>query len=177
MRALIWIVFWISIVSAAIAGVSAAPWLPTRKKELKQLLEALAKHPPTKIIDLGCGDGRILFAIARAYPATICHGAEISFLPFLAAVMRKYLFFRRYKNVTIYPRSLYNINLAPYDSIITFLLDGSYERLKVKFAHELSDDARVYIQAWPLKQVTEDEKIKYEGTLPLYIYRAQTLRK
>jgi trans-aconitate methyltransferase len=177
MSTFLWILFWFSIVSAAIAGVSAAPWLPTRKKELKQLLEVLKKNPPKKIIDLGCGDGRILFAIAREFPQTTCHGAEISLLPFLAATLRKYLFFRSYKNVTIYPWSLYKMDLSSYDSIITFLLDGSYERLKQKWASELKDDTLVYVQAWPLKEVTEETKIKQEGILPLYIYRAQALRK
>ncbi len=177
MSTVLWILFWLSVVSAAIAGVSAAPWLPTRKKELKQLLEALEKNPPKKIIDLGCGDGRILFAIAHQFPQAICHGAEISFLPLLAATLRKYIFFRTYRNVTIYPWSLYKIDLSSYDSVITFLLDGSYERLKPKWAKELKNDALIYVQAWPLREIIEEAKIKQEGVLPLYVYRAQALRK
>lgn len=173
----LWIIGFIIVVSAAIAGVSAAPWLPTRKKELTQLLEALHKHPPKRIIDLGCGDGRILFAIARAFPNTICHGAEISALPLIAAVVRKYLRPRLYKNVHIFPKSLYAINLNSYDAVITFLLSGAYERLEKKWKEELAPNTRLYIQAWPLANVAEMEQIKTEGILPLYIYRAEDLRK
>lgn len=174
---ILWIIGFVIILSAAIAGVSAAPWLPTRKKELEQLLKALQKQPPKRVIDLGCGDGRILFAIARAFPNTICHGVEISILPFVAAIIRKYSRPKRYKNVRIFPKSLYTINLNAYDAVITFLLSGSYERLEKKWKEELAPNAHLYIQAWPLKHAKETEKIKTEGILPLYIYRAEDLQK
>lgn len=177
MEYIVWTLLLITICSAAIAGVSAAPWLPTRKKELDQLLEALHKNPPKRIIDLGCGDGRILFAVAKAFPTTECHGAEISALPLLIAYIRKWSRPKIYRHVRIFPKSLYAIDLSSYDAVITFLLDGSYEKLEKKWSRELAPEAKLYIQAWPLKYAKVHEKTKTEGILPLYVYRAEDLQK
>lgn len=163
--------------SAAVAGLSAAPWLPTRKKEVDQLLFTLAKNPPRSVIDLGCGDGRILFAIARRFPNTICHGAEISLLPYFFAVLRKYLFPKRYKHVRIFFRSLYSVPLQEYDAVITFLLNTSYPKLLPKWRKELRSDAFLYIEAWPLPGVAHTERIQRGEILPLYVYEASSLQK
>lgn len=174
LNTVLWVFFWVALVSAALAGYSAAPWLPTRKKELAQLIKALETREATRLIDLGCGDGRILFALAQRFPSTVCEGVEISLLPYLAAMARKWTHPVRYKNVKIHFKSLYAVNLGPYDAVITFLLDRAYEKLTQKFKTELTPGSRVYIQAWPLAGIEPETTIKTEGILPLYIYNTKS---
>lgn len=177
MSPLLFFILFVIVGSAAVAGVSAAPWLPTRKKEVDQLISALQKNPPQKIIDLGCGDGRIVFAVARMFPDAICHGVEISVLPYLFCLIRKYARPRLYKNTYFIYKSLYSVPLDSYDAVITFLLSSSYPKLLPKWRKELQSEARLYIEAWPLPETEHIDRIKQGDILPLYVYEAASLRK
>jgi hypothetical protein len=44
---------------------------------VRGLLEFLADHPPRHFVDFGCGRGRVLTAVARAYPDVPCVGIDI----------------------------------------------------------------------------------------------------
>jgi hypothetical protein len=55
------------ILPFAIAGISFAPWVPTRSKDIKRGLD-LAKMKPNEIFfELGCGDGRVVFFANKNY--------------------------------------------------------------------------------------------------------------
>ena len=50
-------------------GIVCAPWLPTPKKKVREMLE-LAEVTPTDIVyDLGSGDGRIVIMAAKEFGA------------------------------------------------------------------------------------------------------------
>jgi hypothetical protein len=44
---------------------------------VRGLLEFLADHPPRHFVDFGCGRGRVLTAVAHAYPDVPCVGIDI----------------------------------------------------------------------------------------------------
>jgi SAM-dependent methyltransferase len=44
---------------------------------VRGLLEFLADHPPRHFVDFGCGRGRVLTAVARAYPDVPCVGIDM----------------------------------------------------------------------------------------------------
>lgn len=177
MITLLWLLVILSIGSAGLAGLSAAPWLPTRKKELKLLTSAVTKFNLKNVYDLGCGDGRILFALAPLMPSTRFTGLEISFLPYLAAIIRKTLGGKKYHNVKIIFQSLFKHDLSQADGIISFLLGDCYDKLSKKFIKELKPDTLIFIEAWPLKNITIKETFTAEKTLPFYIYEAGALNK
>ena len=63
-----WVIFaiiWIAVATGAVAGLSAAPWVPTKRREKKALVKSLEIKPGQIIYDLGCGTGTLLFALAK----------------------------------------------------------------------------------------------------------------
>ncbi len=163
---------WIIVATAGIAGLSAAPWVPTRKKEMNLLLKNLDIEPGKKIYELGCGTGSIVIALAKIHPTAQFFGYEISILPYLVAKIRSI----RYKNVHICYKNLFSQNLSDADIVICFLLTKAYNRLATKFAKELKKDATVVIEGWPFENITAKTTLKADKTLPFFIYRGEDFK-
>lgn len=174
MGQLFFLIFMVLLISAAVAGISAAPWLPTKPSQRRKLLEQLPLTGNERIYDLGCGDGSLLFAIARKYPSVHAVGADISILPLLIGFGRKAL--HPYPNVRLRFANLFTTDVHDADVVFVFLLSKAYPRLKEKFAKELRDDARVVVEAWPLPNIEPTSTIRAEGLLPVYIYEGKQFR-
>ncbi len=164
-----WVLFFTIVGSAAIAGLSAAPWLPTRKGEIELLKEALGDIDGKTVYDLGCGDGRILFSLANDFPDATLIGIELSIAPFLYAVTRKYL--GRYKNVSIRYGNFFRHDLSNADIIITFLLEKAYPKLLKKFDTELKSGAQIFVEAWPYQDRKPNHVFEKPGRLKIFEYR------
>lgn len=165
------------VFSAAIAGMSAAPWLPTRKRERHQLSKNLKLTDNDLVVDLGCGDGTMLFEIARHHQNVTCVGYDISFLPLGIGLLRKLLGGTKYKNVRLRFGNLFQQNIGDATHVFIYLLAKSYPRLIQKFAAELKDEATVIVEAWPLPNITPQHVIKEEGALSIYIYSGKAFRE
>jgi SAM-dependent methyltransferase len=170
-----WILFiigWVTIATAGIAGLSAAPWVPTRKREMRSLLQNIYIKPNSSVHELGCGTGTILIALSKKYPNANYYGYEISIIPYLVAKIRSLT----HKNVKIIYKNLFSKNLSDADYIICFLLTKAYSRLANKFADELKNDAIVIIEGWPFNNLQAKKIIKTEKSLPFYIYKGEDFK-
>lgn len=162
--------------TAAYAGVSAAPWLPTKGRDRQHLLEALELKAGQAVVDLGCGDGSLLFGLARKFPQVTGVGYEISLLPYLIGQLRRLFFFRRYRNVHIKFGNLFQQSLQDFDMIFVFLLPKSYPRLIERFKTDLKDDSIIIVEAWPLPNIEPSKTLKKEKCLSLYFYTGKQIR-
>ena len=61
-----------------------APFLPTMKKQVKPAMDLMNLKPGQKMLELGCGDGRLL--IAAAEEGLIATGIELN--PLLVIICR-----------------------------------------------------------------------------------------
>ena len=129
--------------SVAYASMSTAPWIPSRKST-RDLLRSLTIPNGSTLLELGCGDGRVLFDLARLHPHSQFIGYEISLPVFLLSYLRSFT----KRNVTIRYRSIYNIKEKP-THIYIFLLPDAYARLE-KSLLNLSPGTIVYTNIWPL---------------------------
>jgi trans-aconitate methyltransferase len=164
------------LISAAAAGLSAAPWLPTLPSQRRHLVDHLSVEPGQTLIDLGCGDGSLLFALARRHPDIVCIGYDISLLPLTIAWVRKLVSFKAYRNVHIRFGNLFTQDVSQADIVFIFLLCKSYPKLVSKLETQLQPSARVMVEAWPLPGLEPIETLKAEGLLPVYIYTGTAFR-
>lgn len=169
-------IFLIIFGSASYAGFSAAPWVPTKRKESKNIAEHLSIKAGKRFYELGCGTGTVLFALARQNPGAQFIGFEISVFPYLYAKLRKVLGGEKYQNVSIRFKSIFRQDLKEADVIFLFLLDSAYPKLRKKFSQELKDGAQVVVQAWPFDNIEPSRIIDTKGCLPLFFYRGAQFR-
>lgn len=120
-------------------------------------------RPGERCIDLGCGDGRVVEAMAKA--GARADGVEINEERFRIASQRlkKNGFTKRVK---IYRGSFWERNLSGYDLVTVYGITTIMERLEKKLQAELKPGARVVSNGFSFPEWKADRKL---GNVYLYI--------
>lgn len=170
-------IVYVIALTLALGGISAAPWLPTKKRQRRLVAEAVPLEDGDLVYDLGCGDGAVLFELARRHPGIKAVGYEVALLPFAIGAVRKACGGDAYDNVSIRCRDFFKQDISDADVVFIFLFRESYKKVVPKLAGELRDDALVVVEAWPFQGVTPERVIAAtKDLLPVYFYRARSLR-
>ena len=122
----------------AIAGRMGAPYVPILKRDSDALFKLTGLEPGQTIIDLGCGDGRMLRTAASQGIRGI--GYEIN--PFMVVVAR-IVCWRYRKLVTIHLADLWHVDLPPADAIYVFLMPRFMERLDRRLSEQIKQPTKV----------------------------------
>jgi SAM-dependent methyltransferase len=139
-----------------------APYLPTMKKQRQQALDLLDLKNNQLLIELGCGDGRLLRAAAKRGIRSI--GYELN--PILVAVAKV----NNYKNrklVIIKWANYWNANLPNCDGMYVFLLDRYMQKLDTKLKQAKLKKFKLVSYAF---RVPNRKYTKKLGALYLYKY-------
>ncbi len=154
--------------TAVYAGYRAAPWVPTFKSDTKRFLRLADIKPGQKVYDLGCGDGRLVVAAAKAGGQAV--GFEISLLPYLAAKWRIWRSpFRKQCQIKL--KDFWKADLNEADVVYFFLMPKVFTKMKAKLEKELKPGAKVVIYTWPMEgwvPLVADCPI---GKTPIYVYQ------
>lgn len=174
-----WINVWVSLylivvliilVTMAIGGILAAPWVPIKRKDVKRLLILGKIKPREVLLDLGCGDGRIIINASRHFGAQTI-GYEIALLPYILCYF-KILLYRQFHNVKLKFRNFYKQDFSKADIITAFLSPRAMEKLESKVLKELKPGARFisYVFKFPnWKPVLIDKPNPKD--LAIYLYQ------
>ena len=162
------LVLLIVVATFAYAGLRGAPWVPTRGHDLERFLKLADIKPGQKVYDLGCGDGRIVCAAAKA--GAQAQGFEISLLPYFFAKIRS-LFCPSGGSCKIRYRDFWNVNLGDADVVYFFLMQKCYPKLKEKLERELKPGTKVIAYVWPIAGWTPVAVDTAKGYPPMYLYK------
>ncbi|MFA6391216.1 MAG: hypothetical protein WCW66_00495 [Patescibacteria group bacterium] len=160
----------------AYAGYRGAPWVPTKKKDLNRLIELSGIKDGDIVFELGSGDGRILFEIAKRFKVSAI-GVEISLPPYLVSkikawLMNKIFVHKMRGTVSIKYRDLFQQSLTSADLVVCFLMPKSITELEEKFAKELKKGAKVISYVFPLKSYEPRAVSKPEkSSIAIYLYQ------
>lgn len=162
-------ILFVFIASMAYAGYSAAPWVPTRKGDADRILRLANIRKGEKCIDIGSGDGRLVFLAANDYNAE-AYGIDVGIPQYIHAKIKQ-LFQKNRKHTHIIWGNLFTYPLHEMDVVIIYLLSKSYGRLRKKLEKELKPGTRVIVEAWPIKE-WKPTRVDHpdKATLPLYVY-------
>ena len=144
----------------------AISWFPMWSKDTKNVLDLAEVKSGQKIYDLGCGDGKLLFAAARL--GAKAEGLEISVLPYLLAKIRQ-LFSK--DKVTIKFRDFWLVNLSDADVVFFFLIPRIYPQPTKKLKKELKPGTKVVAYAWPIKEWQPIKVSKRDEGPAIYLYQ------
>lgn len=153
------ILFFIAV---SFAVASAAPYVPTRKKDVERFLALAEIKAGENVYDLGCGGGRILSAAAGA--GANAAGCEMSFF--------NYLFCKIFcREAKVYFGSCFKADLRNADVIYMFLMPKAVNRMGEILKKQLRPGSRVITYVWPIegwKPVKVDE---FPGRSKMYLYK------
>lgn len=136
------------------------PYYPSNKKLVRNMVEIADIGKDDKVIDLGSGDGRILFEASKH--AKIVVGVELN--PFLVTYTKVKAAIT-HTDVQVERKNLYKVNLRDYDVIFCYLLPATMSDLAGKFKQELRPGTRIITNTFHLEGF---EQIKKTGKLIAY---------
>lgn len=148
----------------------SAPWLPTHKKNFKDITGLIKLKPQSVFYDLGSGNGDLLFYLSQEHNIN-CVGIEISPILYLYSKIKS-LF---YKNVEIKYGNFFNCNLKKADIVYCFLTPKAYPKLRKKLKKELKKKTIIILSCWPFKKAEPFKVINKKNTIPFYAYKKEKI--
>ena len=156
-------------VALALPVTRGALYVSTSRKRIKAFADALNMKPGQILIDLGCGDGRVLRCIHKRFDAQVI-GYELNLLAYLKA--RLLCLGRR--GITIRFGDFRKADLSDADVVFCYLFPDVLPELSTKLCSELKPGAAVVsanfaIPGWRPQQVLRGHPNRQSD--PLYFYR------
>ncbi len=145
-----------------IAGFTGAPFVPTGKEYVEQMLDDVELKAGEKFADLGAGDGRLVIAAARRGASAV--GYEIN--PFLVVIAWLQIWKQGIRRrARVHWKSLWSADLRNVDVVSVYGIMNMMPRLEQKFAQELRTGTRVVSFAFPLPHW---KPIVHRGSIRVY---------
>ena len=163
----LWVlVFAVVVFCFGVVLLFGAPYLPTTKKQISAALDLLDLQPTQKLLELGCGDGRV----ARSAAQRGIHVVAYELNPILVLIARVYTF-RYRKLVKIYWGDYWGKQWPEADGIYTFLLQKYMKQLDKKIIQQHSN-VQVKLVSFAFR-IPGKKPAKQRDGLFLYTYPGQ----
>ncbi len=139
--------------------IIGAPYEPSKDKAIKKMIDFANIKKGDVSVDLGSGDGRLVFAFARA--GAEAHGFEIN--PFLVTYSKYKAKKLKLKNAHFHWKNFWHTNLQDFNIVTLFQIGYIMPKLEKKLLSELPKNARVVSNTWKFPNLTPkkiDDKIR-----------------
>lgn len=121
------------------AFISGAPFLPTSKRHVREMLEIANLNSEDTLMDLGSGDGRIVHLASKRCKK--CIGIEINPTLYWWSIIKTKL--KKLKNVEIFRQDLWKTDLSEIDVLTIFFIAPKMDKLHKKIISEMKPGSRV----------------------------------
>ena len=163
MADLLFVIVVILVLSFGYVVAFGAPYLPTLSKQASAAFELLDLRPGETLLELGCGDGRMVVEAAKRGVKVV--GYELN--PFL--VLLCWLRTRRYRQlVTIRMADFWRADWPQADAVFGFILPRLMRKLDAKITKEHRTPMRVASFAF---EIPDKKAEKSKAGVFLYRYK------
>ncbi len=142
-----------------------SPFVASNPENARRMIELASLRPGDRVIDLGSGDGRIVFAAANAHPGVHGIGVDID-----AELVQKANEAARAQGlagrVRFLHQNAFDADLGEFDVIFMWLFPELMRLLRPKILTEAKAGARVVAQTWDLGSWPADAADDLGGTAP-----------
>ncbi|XP_049808754.1 ATP synthase subunit C lysine N-methyltransferase [Schistocerca nitens] len=146
------------------------PYVPATTAQVQNVLTLLGKRKGN-VIDLGSGDGRIVFAAAAA--GFEAHGVELN--PWLVTYSRlKAASLGLNKRTKFYQRDLWKFSIHGYKNIVVFGVEEMMPELEAKIKVEVSKDTHIIACRFPFPSWTPSV-IVGSGIDKVWLYESEKI--
>jgi SAM-dependent methyltransferase len=146
-----------------------ALYVSTQPERIAAALDAVPMTPDQLLVDLGCGDGRVLRAARRRYGVRAT-GYELNPM----AWFRARLSTLGDRDIRVRRRNFFREDISAADAVFCYLYPDVMSDLAAKLRRELRPGTRVLSFNFPLPGLPPEQVIRPEGTVwndPIYLYR------
>lgn len=144
-----------------------APYVPTPPAVVEKMLELGRVKAGDVVIDLGCGDGRIVIDAARKFGAT---GVGYDIDPRRVAEARGNAWRAGVSDrAEFFVQDLFKAPIGEADVVTVFLLPAVMDRLAPRFRRELRAGARIVSHSFSIHGWTPEREVHYGGRT-LYVW-------
>lgn len=160
---MLWIIVLITLLILGLFFVSilsGAPFVPTEKRKIKEMLQLARLKQGEKLVDLGAGDGRIVKVAARMGARAV--GYEVN--PLLVIKAQRNL----PSKAKILWRNFWLMSLSDFDVVTVYGINPIMKPLGKKLAKELKKGARVVSYRYALPNLP---LAKQKGDVYLYVIK------
>lgn len=157
---------------------TGAPYVPsthTAEGVISRSWQALRlRDPPARMIDLGCGNGRLLIAAARdGLSAT---GVELN--PWLVMLARRNAYMQALGHkVSVLWKDLWTVQVDQADVVVVYGVPGMMEKVGRKLREECHSDCIVCTNMFPIPGWTADNVEKGVWVYKVGMQRENSKRK
>lgn len=161
----------ISAVTTAWGAWRAAPYVPTRQRDVERMLDLAELRDGETLYDLGAGDGRLMLQAMQRGPSIKTVGYEISLPVWLIAWLR-IVFGGFRQRAAIHFQDFFHHDLSQANVVVCFLTPEAMKKLGPKLKAELKPGSRVVSSVFPIKEWTEVTRSKpTPNVVSVYLYR------
>lgn len=147
-------------------GGPSAPFIPLSQEAMTCVTKQLTIKENDVIYDLGCGDGRIVFTLARHHKLGRFIGIERNTFVYYLACLRQNLFIRKANRsrVRIICADIRDENISDATHIITYLLPEVLDMILPKLNTELKKGTLLYSVDFMFSDKALKEIIPLQGS-------------
>ncbi len=142
---------------------------PSASIRVRTFLDAVPMEANEMLVDIGCGDGRVLREAQRRYGVRAL-GYEVNPLAYILARLRT----MRLKSVKVLCKNFWKVSINDADVVFCYLFPDVMKRLAQKLEKELEPGTRVISCNFPLPG-WKHLKVLYPDSFindsPIYLYR------
>ena len=142
---------------------------PSAKVRVRTFLDHVPMKAGDLLVDIGCGDGRVLRAAKRRYGVRAL-GFEVNPLAYALARIR----ILGVQGIEVRLRNFWNVHVGDADVVFCYLFPDVMGRLAHKLEKELRPGTRVVSCNFPLPGWRHSELLYPESSIhadPIYLYR------
>ncbi len=135
-----WLFFVIIILAGfAYSAFNGAPWVPTRNKDLEYIFSQITLPQDSVVYDLGSGDGRVVFYVAKQAQVKQAVGVELAWPLFVWSVVRAKIFSNQQikAKVKFVLGNLFKTDIHTADLVFCFLMPETMNELGPKIIKKM----------------------------------------
>ena len=164
---------YISRLSWGDTPFSVAPYVPTPINVVKKMLKLVDAGPDDVVYDLGCGDGRILFAAVEEFDVKKAVGLDLN--PSMCDSVQLKIEKKELEDrIEVVNGNFFLADITPASVITLYLTTSGNSKLRPKLADELGAGSRVVSHDFPIhgwSTEKDDDPDHYQlGSHKIYVY-------
>lgn len=146
-----------------------ALWQPTDRETVRRILFLAKVRSGETVVDLGCGDGRIVITAARSFAA---RGIGVEIDPARVLWARTWARLAKVSSrVRILRKNMYRVDLRDADVVVLFLSPDANYKLQDKLLQEMRPGTRIVSYYHPMLEWEPEEIGVAKTGYPIYLYR------